>query len=158
MAVYVAIYNDDGELLLERRGEMSGYLVGFWDLPGGHVDEGESIVATAMRELEEETSVIAKTDDLKLVAIIRRDMDVPYTDFIFVTKKWGGVPRIMEPDKCDGMNWFPTDKLPDKLTSVCRMYQQKNFGSELTFHHMNTKKFEELMGGEYDPISKTIKH
>ncbi len=35
-----------------------------WDLPKGHVDAGEDLVAAALRETEEETGIAAKTIDL----------------------------------------------------------------------------------------------
>jgi hypothetical protein len=42
--------------------------------------------------------------------------------------------------------------------STVHMYRKKNFGDELTFHHMDIKEFEKLMGGKYDPTSRAIKH
>ena len=44
------VSNDSGELLLI-------YRRGFWDLPKGKLDEGESIEACAVREVEEETGL-----------------------------------------------------------------------------------------------------
>jgi 8-oxo-dGTP pyrophosphatase MutT (NUDIX family) len=44
------VSNDNGELLLI-------YRRGFWDLPKGKLDEGESIEACAVREVEEETGL-----------------------------------------------------------------------------------------------------
>lgn len=40
---------------------------GKWTLPGGHMDMGESSIAGALRELREETGIVAKTTDLNLV-------------------------------------------------------------------------------------------
>lgn len=45
-------------ILLEQRGR--GPFVGSWCFPGGHMDYGETIENTALRELKEETSVEAK--------------------------------------------------------------------------------------------------
>lgn len=62
----------DGAVLLGERGK--GAMAGFWSLPGGHVEPGERISDAAIREVEEETGVIA--DLLGLVdihEIIRRD-------------------------------------------------------------------------------------
>ena len=44
------VSNDKGELLLI-------YRRGYWDLPKGKLDEGESIEACAVREVEEETGL-----------------------------------------------------------------------------------------------------
>lgn len=52
-----------------------------WDLPKGHVDEGESNLECAIRELEEETGITC--DD------IRMDPDFKYKDVYVVTTKRG---------------------------------------------------------------------
>jgi ADP-ribose pyrophosphatase YjhB (NUDIX family) len=47
----------DDELLLIRRGTPPG--AGYWSLPGGRVEVGESLAAALVRELEEETGLAA---------------------------------------------------------------------------------------------------
>ncbi|WP_219471078.1 NUDIX hydrolase [Nonomuraea rhizosphaerae] len=42
-----------------------------WDIPGGHVEPGESPVDTAVRELAEETGLALRPDDLSLFAWLR---------------------------------------------------------------------------------------
>ena len=48
----VAIFNNAGQLLLTRRQDN-----GMWCLPGGHMDLGERIDQTAIREVQEETGL-----------------------------------------------------------------------------------------------------
>lgn len=50
------VFNKDKVLLLQRRN-------GNWVLPKGHVEEGEDIEETAVREVEEETGIKAKIID-----------------------------------------------------------------------------------------------
>jgi 8-oxo-dGTP diphosphatase len=45
------------EILLAQRGKAWGY--GFWSLPGGKIEKGETAIAAAARELMEETNVVA---------------------------------------------------------------------------------------------------
>jgi 8-oxo-dGTP diphosphatase len=45
------------DILLAQRGKTLGY--GFWSLPGGKIEPGETAHQAAMRELQEETNVTA---------------------------------------------------------------------------------------------------
>lgn len=50
-----AVFRDDKILLLHRASNASD--PGTWDLPGGHVEEGETLVRAARREIQEETGL-----------------------------------------------------------------------------------------------------
>jgi 8-oxo-dGTP diphosphatase len=45
------------EVLLVQRGKASGY--GLWAFPGGRVEPGETLLQAALRELSEETRIVA---------------------------------------------------------------------------------------------------
>ena len=65
-AVAVAIV-DDGEelaLLLTRRAARMRAHAGQWALPGGRTDDGETPIAAALRELEEELGLPCAEDDV----------------------------------------------------------------------------------------------
>lgn len=55
-ATGIAVFQD-GKLLVVRRLTDDDYLPGAWELPGGGVDEGETIEQGAIRELQEETNL-----------------------------------------------------------------------------------------------------
>lgn len=116
VAVYVVLVNDKNELLLARR-KNTGYRDGFYEMPAGHLEDGESLRESAVRELLEETGVKASVDDLEFVEALHRKStdDRVYVDFFFRLTKWEGEPSIQEPDKCDHMAWFPMDALPDNI-------------------------------------------
>jgi 8-oxo-dGTP diphosphatase len=49
------ITDDAGRVLIVRRAETCEFLPGCWDVVGGHVDAGESLLDALTREVEEET-------------------------------------------------------------------------------------------------------
>lgn len=56
MATGLAVIRDDKVLLVRRAAH--DFLGGIYELPGGGVDDGETITAGAIRELKEETGLI----------------------------------------------------------------------------------------------------
>lgn len=51
------VFRGDEVLLIERG---KGALKGFWSLPGGHIEPGETARAAALREVREETGIEAE--------------------------------------------------------------------------------------------------
>jgi 8-oxo-dGTP diphosphatase len=54
----IAVVRRGDQVLLAKRSK-GGY-IGRWGFPGGHVERGETVIEAAMRELTEETGVIAE--------------------------------------------------------------------------------------------------
>ncbi len=115
VAVYSMVINDRQEILLIRRAN-TGYRDGYYDMPAGHLEEGETLRQTALRELKEETGLIASEDHLELVEFLHRmSSDRAYLDIFFRVTQWNGEPVIMEPSKCDDIGWFPLGTLPQNI-------------------------------------------
>ncbi|MBI5669446.1 MAG: NUDIX domain-containing protein [Chloroflexi bacterium] len=57
LGVACAVFDDEGRVLLSRRGDLN-----VWNLPGGRLDAGEKLVDAAAREVREETGIIAHID------------------------------------------------------------------------------------------------
>jgi len=115
VAVYVIVINDQGEILLLRRAN-TGYRDGYYDMPAGHLEEGETLRQAALRELKEETGLTASEDQLAFVELLHRiSTDRVYLDVFFQVKQWEGTPAIMEPSKCDHFSWFPLGRLPENI-------------------------------------------
>ncbi|WP_439153845.1 NUDIX hydrolase [Yoonia sp.] len=56
LAAIAVVIHEKRVLLARRKNEPNA---GLWGFPGGHVDPGETALAAAVRELAEETSVVA---------------------------------------------------------------------------------------------------
>lgn len=54
------IQRDDGKILLARR-KPGSHLAGYWEFPGGKIEDGESPEECLERELREELGIVTKT-------------------------------------------------------------------------------------------------
>lgn len=96
-----------GQVLLihKRRGHGAGRING----PGGKLDPGETPLAGAIRETEEETGV---TPEAPYLAAVMRFVDLDGDDWlghVFVAEHFAGEPRTT-PEAVP--EWFPLDALP----------------------------------------------
>ena len=126
VGVFVA---KDGKLLIGWRGQGCKRGKGCAALPGGHLDEGETILDCARRECLEEAGVtlyvnpadesftawmgvpglIGVTDHLDPAH--KRSQRVEHIS-LWVYGHWvGGVPARKEPDKCTGWDWLTLEEI-----------------------------------------------
>lgn len=102
------------KILLLRRFN-TGYQDGNYSAPAGHIEGNETARETMVREAKEEVEIEIKREDLKVVHVMHRNENEERIDFFFTIKNWKGEPQIMEPHKCDDLNWFELDDLPNNI-------------------------------------------
>ena len=110
--------NNKEEILLLLR-ENTGYRDGYYDLPGGHVDENEDLFFAMIREAKEEIGINIFREDMKIVHIyhnFRKDM----LKFVFSVNKYEGNLINNEPEKCKELKWFEVEKLPENIIPKIR--------------------------------------
>jgi 8-oxo-dGTP diphosphatase len=91
-----------------------GFGTGTWGLPGGHLEQGETILEAAARELAEETGIVAQ--NMRIVTIGDPIAENNYHLQIGVlVEKWGGDPRVVAPKELGELRFFPMDDLPVPL-------------------------------------------
>ncbi len=112
------IFNDQGQMLLMQRAKGAANEPGFWAKPGGAIEFEETAEQAIKREIKEELNI-----DIEIIGWL------PHVDhktaegqhwvaINFVAKVVGGELTNMEPHKCDAVEWFDFDALPEKLNQV----------------------------------------
>ncbi|MDT9682264.1 NUDIX domain-containing protein [Streptomyces sp. TRM76323] len=111
--VMLILERDGAVCLAERRG--TGYADGMLNLPSGKVEPGESVYDAVIREAHEEIDVTVERDALRIVHAMhfRNPEGEPRVGWFLTARHWEGEPRNMEPHKCAGLSWHPSDRLPD---------------------------------------------
>lgn len=102
----------DGKVLIGKRRGSHGE--GRWGFPGGHLEWGESFEECAIRELEEETGIVAK--DPKFISATNDIMSFDekhYITIFMLVEQFEGEPRVLESDKVESWHWFDWDDLPE---------------------------------------------
>ena len=105
----------DGKILLGQR-KNTETADGEWANPGGRMDYGEEPVKGAIRELEEETGLIIKGENISFLCYMNEffpENKKHYLTHYFVTENAQGEVELKEPDKCEKWKWFDFDNLPE---------------------------------------------
>jgi 8-oxo-dGTP diphosphatase len=103
----------DNKLLLGKRKKIGN---GFWGLPGGHLEYGETPLEGAKRELEEETGL--KADNLVYKNTVNEILISEGTHYIsinFIFNNPSDEPELIEPDKFYEWKWFDLKNLPENI-------------------------------------------
>jgi 8-oxo-dGTP diphosphatase len=111
----------DSQVLLLRRAN-TGFADGTWSVPGGCLDDGETLPAAAAREAREELGVRIEPANLAFAHLCHHaDPDgQARVGVFFAAKQWTGDPANAEPHKCSEIGWHPLGSLPGDIVSYVR--------------------------------------
>ena len=116
VAVGAAVGNDKGELLLIQRADS-----GIWLYPTGWCDVGYSAAEVVVKEVEEETGIIA--EPVRLIAVLdglRLGFTrVPLYSLLFYCRAVGGV-LAPHPLETRDVGWFTRERMPQPLVGSDR--------------------------------------
>jgi 8-oxo-dGTP diphosphatase len=131
VGVSVLIRNGD-RILLEKRDKDPGN--GSWKAPGGHMEFGESLEETAMREIEEEVGI--KMRDVKFRVLtndVFEDGSKHYITIWMEAMYESGEPKAKAPYEESEVSWFSWDSLPQPLYLPIRhLLEGKTYPSQTT--------------------------
>jgi len=91
----VLLINDQGQMLALQRSDDDNRRPGQWDFPGGHVDEGEDMMAAAIRETQEEAGVALDTAKLVFAITEMTPKHGSGTWLVFTARVTGDVPVVI---------------------------------------------------------------
>lgn len=108
MHVAKVVVAHNGSVLLLKRSDHDAISPGEWDLPGGKVEDGEDIIASAIRETYEETGL--RTKELTKIHEHLEPNDITVLD-IFLTASASNIVQLS--DEHSKYTWLTIDKLDD---------------------------------------------
>jgi 8-oxo-dGTP diphosphatase len=125
-SVHVLFYRNEEEVLLLKR-QNTGFEDGKWSVVAGRMDGGEEVVAAAIREAREESGVEIKPSDIEVIGIMhRKNSTSEWVDFFLKVHAWQGTIRNVEPEKCEQLEWFHVNELPENMITYIRKALMKD--------------------------------
>lgn len=118
------ILKKENQILLYKRNIPGKIAYGSFALPGGTVENDETVIQTACREAAEEIGIIINPQDVSIVHMLRlREKVDPITNqtqqilllYFAEINSWKGEPTNMEPEKHSDLTWFDMHQLPVNL-------------------------------------------
>ena len=86
-----------------------------WDLPGGHIDPGETAFSAAKREVEEETKI-----KLGLLLRLGTDSNIGKLTYFYVSDEWSGIVALS--NEHERYEWVNPSDLFNYKDKVGNMY------------------------------------
>lgn len=114
LGVRVLVQDEAGRVLLVRHTYLDG-----WYLPGGGVDAGETFEAAAVRELQEETGLVAQSRPL-LISIHANERFMPGDHVAMMRIAAYGPGELTSRHEIAETRFFALDALPADVTAGTR--------------------------------------
>jgi len=131
VTVHLLFFREDQVLLLRRFN--TGYADGQYSVPAGHLDGGETVLAAARREAQEETGLRLDMAEIVFSSVVHRMEEEERVDFFVLVRQWQGEPVNTEPDKCDELRWVNVHELPDNIIPYVKK-AIRNHQAGIVFH------------------------
>ncbi len=119
-AVAAAIFNERGEVLLQRRKDVDR-----WCIISGHVEFGETVEQAILREVMEEVNVTGKIK--RFIGVYSSPLSqtyhyghrsVQYITSYFEVHVPGEIDLSFSNEETDALRFFPVTELPQELAQI----------------------------------------
>lgn len=125
--INLIIKDGDKTLLFFRNDGFFSYGGGWWVMPAGHIEQGETALAAAIREAKEELDIDILPEDIEFSHFISNLASRTESfDFFFTVKKFTGTIRNCEGDKCVEMRYMTLDEVNQTKNVVSTTRQVLN--------------------------------
>ncbi|OGZ05074.1 MAG: hypothetical protein A2942_02410 [Candidatus Lloydbacteria bacterium RIFCSPLOWO2_01_FULL_50_20] len=112
VGIAVMIFRNGKVLIGKRKG---AHGEGEYAFPGGRLEHGESLIDGALREIKEECGITVGNIRFQCVLNVLDFFPEHYVGVGFIADWVAGEPQVLEPDKCEGWDWYSLDTLPQPL-------------------------------------------
>lgn len=107
------IIHRNGNVLMGKRKGAHG--AGTWSFPGGHLEWQETLHECACREVLEETGMRVTGTQFATATNDIFEAEGKHYVTLYMLADAEGEPQLLEPDSCEGWQWFSWDDLPRPL-------------------------------------------
>lgn len=131
LGVGAVITNQEGKILLMKRGPLSKSEPGTWAIPGGTVEFGEKMEDAVVREIKEELDLeVGIMKQYGCANHIMPAVNQHWVSTIFLCEIQKGEPKILEPGKCEEIGWFSRQEIQNLPLGVIMEENLKLMGNE----------------------------
>ena len=116
-------------LMLKRAG--TGHYDGYYDLPGGHLEQGEDIFDGMIREAKEEIGITIKREDMEILHIYHK-YKKGMLKFVFKVNEYEGEIINAEPQNCEKIEWIEIEKIPENTIPTIKI-ELENIKNEVYY-------------------------
>ena len=108
--IVTALLRDGDRVLLCHRSASRRWNPDVWDLPGGHVEDGERPGAALVRELHEELGIVVAEPSGPAMHQVR---GATFDMQVWLVEVWDGTPANAAPEEHDAIAWFEGAELAE---------------------------------------------